>query len=133
MRASLLQYLVLLTCSSTAHCGVGETKTQIRQRYEKIVFSVRETLDTGPLQEEYDYRGRKVEVHYENHLSATEVFHGVKSLTEAQRILAATQVGEEWRIGKKDEKEVLWRSGPLEARLERETLRVSATKSESVR
>ena len=112
---------------------MGETQTQIRDRYENIIFSVRETIETGPVHEEYDSRRRKVEVHYENHLSATEVLHGVKSLTEAQRILSATQVGGEWRVSKKDEKEVLWRSGPLEARLEKETLRVSTMKKESAR
>ncbi len=132
MRSSLA-LLWILSISTTVHAGVGETKAQIRDRYGNIIFSARETIEAGPVHEEYDYRGRKVEVHYENHLSATEVFHGIKSLTEAQRILSATQVSDEWRVSKKDEKEVLWRSGPLEARLEKETLRVSTMKKESAR
>lgn len=123
-----LSLFLFLACSWSALAGVGENKEQIRARYRNITFSARETQPRGPVHEEYDYLGRRVEVHYENHLSATEIFHGINSTADAHRLLGLTQTDSNWRIAKHDDKIVEWRSGALLAQLENGILRVSAAK-----
>ena len=128
----LSRWLLLISFSFSAHAlsGVGESKAEIRDRYQKIIFSVREQQPRGPVREDYDYLGRTVEVHYENYLSAREVFHGINTTTEALRLLQLTQAAGEWKVTKKDGETTEWESGPLRAQHEKDVLRVFAAKEE---
>src|SRR5687767_10118978 len=109
---------VSLTVPATALAGVGEGKAEIRARYPKIIFSARETKEVGPVHEEFEHLGRKIEVHYKNHLSSREVFHGIKSVGEARQMLNQTQPAGDWTLTKQDDKSSEWASGPLRAHYE---------------
>ena len=122
-----------LALPATALAGVGESKADIRARYPKIIFSARETKEVGPVHEEFEHLGRKIEVHYKNHLSAKEVFHGTKSVGEARQILGQTQPAADWKLTKQDDKSSEWASGPLRAHYEKEVLRVSLAEAPDAR
>ena len=125
MRTLLRLFLTMIPCvPATALSGVGEIKAEIHARYPKIIFSVRETKEVGPVHEEFEHLGRRIEVHYKNHLSAKEVFHGVKSTAEARQTLVQTQPSGDWKLTKQDDKISEWASGPLRAQYEKEVLRV---------
>jgi hypothetical protein len=125
MQALLRLFLTIsLTLPVTAFSGVGEGKAEIRARYPNIIFSVRETKEVGPVHEEFDHLGRKIEVHYKNHLSSKEVFHGIKSVVEARQMLNQTQPVGEWKLTQQNGKVSEWASGPLRAQYEKEVLRV---------